>query len=101
MRRRRHGDRLAQRVEAVRPRQGEQAGKARAQSLRRDRSQIKVDTLGIRARHLLPDRAGNDVARGQLGTGGWNWMNSRSISAAPAREARAMPSPVATVGFVV
>jgi len=32
---------------------------------------------------------------------GWNWMNSRSTSAAPARQAMAMPSPVATGGLVV
>ena len=34
-------------------------------------------------------------------TVGWNWTNSRSLSTAPARRARAMPSPVETAGFVV
>src|SRR5205807_2410193 len=29
---------------------------------------------------------------------GWNWTNSRSASCAPARDASAMPSPVATAG---
>ena len=32
---------------------------------------------------------------------GWNWTNSRSRSTAPARQARAIPSPVAPWGFVV
>ena len=32
---------------------------------------------------------------------GWNWTNSMSTSAAPARQAMAMPSPVATAGLVV
>ena len=34
-------------------------------------------------------------------TVGWNCTNSRSATSAPARSARATPSPVATVGFVV
>ena len=34
-------------------------------------------------------------------TVGWNCMNSSSVTAAPARSAAAMPSPVATTGFVV
>ncbi len=32
---------------------------------------------------------------------GWNWVNSMSCSAAPARQAMATPSPVATGGLVV
>ena len=32
---------------------------------------------------------------------GWNWMNSMSATATPARSAIAMPSPVASTGLVV
>jgi hypothetical protein len=32
---------------------------------------------------------------------GWNWKNSRSATTAPARKARATPSPVEIAGFVV
>src|SRR3989440_3276004 len=32
---------------------------------------------------------------------GWNWTNSMSVTAAPARNASATPSPVDTTGFVV
>ena len=32
---------------------------------------------------------------------GWNWVNSMSATATPARSAMAMPSPVASSGLVV
>ncbi|CKT63027.1 Uncharacterised protein [Mycobacterium tuberculosis] len=32
---------------------------------------------------------------------GWNWMNSRSLTATPAHNPRAMPSPVEPAGLVV
>ena len=41
------------------------------------------------------------LASGRHSTVGWNWTNSRSRSAAPARAAIAIPSPVAPAGFDV
>jgi len=38
-------------------------------------------------------------APGRNSAVGWNWMNSRSMSSAPARQAMAMPSPVATADW--
>jgi hypothetical protein len=32
---------------------------------------------------------------------GWNWMNSRSLTATPAHNANAIPSPVEPSGLVV
>ena len=54
---------------------------------------------GSRLRRARPPRPG--TARRPPRTVGWNWTNSRSVTAAPARSAAAMPSPVATDGFVV
>ena len=45
--------------------------------------------------------AGFPASAGRTMQVGWNWKNSRSATAAPARQARARPSAVATAGLVV
>jgi hypothetical protein len=42
-----------------------------------------------------------DLARGWYSPVGWNWMNSMLPTRQPARQAAAMPSPVAVSGLVV
>ena len=55
------------------------------------------------AAHRLGDEQGRRPARDPSAASvvGWNWKNSRSRTAAPARQAAAMPSAVATAGLVV
>ena len=53
-----------------------------------------------RAPPRSPAAAGPSASAPSHSTVGWNCTNSRSATAAPARSASAMPSPVATDGFV-
>ena len=48
-----------------------------------------------------PRRAAAGAWPGGAGAVGWNWTNSTSATATPARSAMATPSPVASVGLVV
>ena len=48
-----------------------------------------------------PRRASESSSDESTSVVGWNWTNSRSASAAPARYAAAIPSPTAPAGFVV
>ena len=58
---------------------------------------LAADGLGHEER--VPARVAGGVSLPSR-TVGWNWKNSRSATSAPARIAAAMPSPVATGGFV-
>ena len=52
-------------------------------------------------RHRAASEIRNDFASGWKRHVGWNCMNSRFATGAPARNAAASPSPVAMSGFVV
>ena len=53
----------------------------------------------VAAQRLRQQRPGHDAAGASAV--GWNWKNSRSATATPARSAMATPSPVASRGLVV
>ena len=65
---------------------------------------MKRSPSALSSRAPSPRSASDSRKRGVPGTVitvGWNWTNSRSLTAAPARQPRATPSPVAIGGLVV
>jgi hypothetical protein len=70
------------------------------------RRRVRHEALpsGRRSRPPSPRRASvirKDLACGWYRQVGWNWMNSMFATRQPARQAMAMPSPVAVSGLVV
>ena len=74
---------------------------SRATTSRGASSSVNRSPRSSRRRAPSPRSASDRSTDESTSVVGWNWVNSRSATAAPARYAAAMPSPTAPGGFVV